>query len=123
MANEIKVTAKITYNNTPIANISRAETDVTFNITGTRYTQIVQDVSTTEEPLELGDVPSAGLGWCWLKNLDPANYINVGPAAADAYLIKLKPLEPAVFRLNTSIVPVVKANSADCDMEVLILED
>ncbi len=123
MANEIMVTAKITYNNTPIANISRDETDVSFDITGTRYTQVVQDVSTVEEVLQLGDVPSAGLGWCWLKNLDPTNFVNVGPAAGDAYLLKLKALEPAVFRLQLSIVPVVKADTADCDMEVLILED
>lgn len=123
MADELRLTTKLTYNNTPIANISRDETDVTFDVTGTRYSQVVQEIGTVEEPLTLGDVPSANLGYCWLKNLDPTNFINIGPAAGDAYLVKLKPLESAVFRLMTSITPVCKADTAACDAEVLIIED
>lgn len=123
MANELKITAKITFNKTPVANVSRDETDVTFDVTGTRYSQVVQEFGTVEEPLTLGDVPIAGLGYCWLKNLDPTNFVLIGPAAGDAYLIKLKPVESAVFRLNLSITPVVKADTAACDVEVLIVED
>lgn len=123
MADELRITAKITYNNSPITNITRDETDKTFNVTGTRYSQVVQEVGTTEEALTLGDVPSASLGYCWMKNLDPTNFILLTGAATEVYLMKLKALESAVFRLNLSIVPFIKADSAACDVEVLIIED
>lgn len=123
MANEISMTVKITFNKTPVANVERDETDVGVDVTGTRYHQGVQEVGTTEEVLVLGDIPIASLGYCWLKNLDATNFVQFGPAAADAYLIKLKTLESALFRLNLSITPVCKADTAACDVEVLIIED
>lgn len=123
MADELKITAKITYNKSPVANVSRDETDKTIDVTGTRYSQVVQDVNTTEEALTLGDVPSASLGYCWMKNLDPTNFVLLTGAATEVYLIKLKALESAIFRLNLSIVPFIKADSSPCDVEVLIVED
>lgn len=123
MGNELKITAKITFNKTPVANVSRDETDVTYDVIGKRYQQGVQEVGTTEEPLVIGDVPSAGLGYMWIKNLDPTNFVQIGPAAGDAYLLKFKPTESGVFRLNPGITAVCKADTDVCDMEVLIIED
>lgn len=123
MANELMITAKITFNKTPVANITRNETDKTFDVSGKRYSQVVQEVATTEEALTLGDVPSANLGYCWMKNLDPTNFILVTGAAGDVYLMKFKPLESGLFRLNLSIDPFIKADTDPCDVEVLIVED
>lgn len=123
MANEIKLTAKITFDKGSVAGVERDETDKSFNVTGTRYNQGVQNVGTSEEAMALGDVPAASIGYCHMKNLDATNFIEVRPGTGTADLLKLKPGESALFRITLSMTPWLIADTGACDVEILIIED
>lgn len=123
MANEITMTAKISFDKGLVVGVSRDETDKQVDVAGTRYTQIVQEIGTSEEVIALGDVPSASIGYCHMKNLDATNFVEVRPALGAADLMKLKPGESAVFRFTLSVVPAMIADTGACDVEILIIED
>lgn len=123
MANEIKLTAKITFDKGAVVGVKRDESDKTFDVAGTRYHQGVQNVGTSEEAVTLGDIPVAGLGYCHIKNLDATNFVKFRPGTGLADMLKLKPLESCLFRWMTSITPFCIADTAAVDIEILIIED
>lgn len=124
MANEIQMTAKITFDKGLVVGVGRDETDVNVDVAGTRYTQIVQEIGfAAEELISLGDVPSASLGYCHMKNLDATNFVQIRPATGVADMCKLKAGESCLFRWMTGITPYMIANTAAVDVEILIIED
>lgn len=63
-------------------------------------------------------------GWCYMKNIDLQNFITFGVFVVTYFpLGKLKPGETALFRLNPGAVFAVKADTADAQLQILILED
>ena len=123
MANEITITASLAFAKGSVANVSRAITAVQFDVSGTRYSQIVQAVGTGEEALDFGDVPTAQGGYCFMKNLDATNFVEVRPGTGIADLIKMKPLEVCLFRITPAATPWMIADTDPCDVEILIVED
>jgi hypothetical protein len=75
------------------------------------------------------DVTTTGittLGYCWLKNLDSSNYVEWGPLDTAVFypIGKMKPGESAgPFRLSPGKTLHLKANMANCKVQVIILED
>jgi hypothetical protein len=74
------------------------------------------------EALPMGDVGTAG--WAWFVNLDATNYVEIGVDVAAAFvpMVRLKPGEPALFRLATN-APYAKANVAAVKLDYEIFEN
>ncbi len=93
-----------------------------ITVSGTNVHSTIQNVGITEEQIAFGDVATPG--YCYLRNLDPTNYIEIRPATAVADLIKLKPGEIALFRLAADCTaPFAIANTAGCELEIMLFED
>lgn len=121
MANEISLTASLAFAKGNFDSLSRSRT-MSVNVTGARATHVVQSVNTAEEAMTLGDV-SAG-GYCWVRNLDATNYVEIRGATGDQALIRLKAGEVALFRLSAgATAPFVIANTAACNIEIFLIED
>ncbi len=123
MANEIKLTTKITFDKGSVAGVKRDETDKSFDVSGSKYSQTVQNVNTSEEAIALGDIVVANLGYCHIKNLDATNFISIRPGTGLADMLKLKPSESCLFRWEPGITPFWIADTGTCDVEILIIED
>lgn len=82
-----------------------------------------QDIGTTEEVIDLGDVSTNG--YCILTNLDAANYVEWGPESAGAMVTmgKLKSGEYAIFRMAPGVVLRAKANTSNVLLDVRLYED
>ncbi len=62
--------------------------------------------------------------WCFLRNLDPTNYIKIGPTTGGAILemARLLPGESMLFPIGPSVVLRAQAAVAACKLEKFILE-
>jgi len=125
MANEILMTAKLAFDKGLVVGVSRDESDKNVTVTGARYSQVVQNVGfAAEEAMEMGDVGAANAGYCHIKNLDSTNFITYGPLATETHLGRLNAGESALLRLNkAAATAVIQANTAACDVEILVVED
>lgn len=95
--------------------------DITQNNPGQGgYTQLI---GTTEEVVNFGDITTEG--YMTLQNIDPTNYVTYGPESAGAMVVmgKLKPGEPAVFRVAPGVVMRAKADTAAILLDVRLNED
>lgn len=64
-------------------------------------------------------------GWTYVKNLDPANYVELGPVNGGTFYgaWKLKAGEECCFRFSNTNPIHIKANTAACDCLVIVLND
>lgn len=122
MANELTITCKGT-----LVNSGHKET---FDVSNLKVTQAaigahcpVVSVGTSEEDLSVGDVTT--LGWLFLKNLDPTNYVTWGPKSAGAMVAlgRIEPGECACLRLEPGITICWAANTAAVKVKVQLLQD
>jgi hypothetical protein len=120
MAAEITLRASLAFRKgSDMDGIDPGEISVTM--TGTKAQRGVQLIGTVEEALLLGE-PGAG-GWLILQNLDPTNYVQVRGASGALPLARLKPGEPALFRLDATSTPYLIANTTACSVRYLLLSD
>lgn len=61
-------------------------------------------------------------GWCRMVNLDPNNFVEWGSGSMDL-VGKMKPGEPTLFRIRPGSDLHLKADTADCEVQVTIFED
>jgi len=82
----------------------------------------VQNIGTTEEALDLGDVTVPGIAI--FENLDDTNYVEIGskPAATFYPLVKVKPGEKYILRLGVT-APFAKADTAAVELDYRIYDD
>jgi hypothetical protein len=80
----------------------------------------VQDVGTTHELLDVGDVGTEGM--VHVRNLDSTNYVEIGVDVAATFypVIKLSPGDPAVFPAGATLY--ARANTAAVKLDSMILE-
>jgi hypothetical protein len=119
MANEATVTTSLQFAKGSV-NLTLSDAASTFDVTGTRYVRGVQDVGTVEEALDMGDLTDPG--WCYMRNLDTSNFVLVYAANGETNFMKLKAGEHACFRL-VATAPSVKADTANVDLEYMIVQD
>lgn len=85
----------------------------------------VQQIGTTAEDLDYGDVAAANAGYLYLENLDSTNYVEYG--LNDAGTIKkvgrLKPGEIAFFRVNPSAQVMMQANTGPVNVGFRLYRD
>ena len=64
-------------------------------------------------------------GFCVLINRDSTNFVEYRSATGSANdHVKMKAGEPAVFRFGSNVsAPYLIADTAPCDVEVLLFED
>lgn len=81
-----------------------------------------QIVPTSDTVVDLGDLVAAR--WCYLRNLDTTNYIELGPTSGGAIvkMVKLKAGEACLFPLAASVVLRAIANTGSVNLKKLILE-
>lgn len=122
MANEITVTmtARVV-NGSFKAAFEPATKQITQSAIGAHCP--VWNVGTSEEDLSLGDISTPGV--IGLLNTDTTNYVQIGPKSGGAMvpIIKLKPGEPAFFRLDSGVTLRAVANAAACKVMVWALEN
>lgn len=124
MANEIRVGASLECNNGNfiLPKVGGNTQNVTQNTLGGGVPGMVS-IGTSEEDIVTTDIST--LGWCFIKNLDPTNFIKYGPKSGGSMIEfgKLKAGEAAVFRLMTGITIRAVADTAACKVQILILND
>jgi len=59
---------------------------------------------------------------CVIRNLDATNFISVG-SSTGSYLIKALPGESYFFRLIPSLTLYLKADTANCLLDITVLEN
>jgi len=120
MANEITASAALSFLKSPAAKVSMASASQSFDVAGAYSIRNVQLIGTSAEALMLGEVGTPG--WFYIKNLDTGNYIEILTGVAGSAFLKLKPGEFALGRFGCA-APAAKANTADCKIEYLIIEN
>ena len=114
MANEITITAGLVLTN---GNLS-----VKVNPESTRFDQVTRrgggpgtvDVGTVEQTVDFGGIVP---GFVILKNLDDTNFVELG-FSSGVYGIKLQPGSLALFELVAGTSVFVKADTADCAVQI-----
>jgi hypothetical protein len=81
----------------------------------------IQTIGITYEAIALGDVTTEG--WCYLRNLDAANFVDVGTDGGAALVpcMRLLAGEVALFRISTNALFAL-ADTAPCQVDVMIFE-
>lgn len=96
---------------------------------GARQTRLIQNVGTSPEALQMGEITSPGV--VMLKNLDPTNFIEVKTGTGGDVFAKLKPDTLADGTGGFCVLdcagsdaqaPYVVADTAACRMAVLVVE-
>ncbi len=126
MANEIAIGISFTCNNGYMRDqYSPGQIQVTQANVG--RAGHVQNVGTTEEVLDFGDINTNG--YIILRNLSETNYVTYGPEESGAMVVvgKLKPGEIAILRVAPTVVMRAQAeNTSSADyafLEVRLYED
>jgi len=119
MASELTVSAALAFKKGGVAP-AISKTNITFNVTGTKFVQGIQQIGTSAEALDIGDITT--VGWALIENLDSTNFVTVRDGAAGADVVKLKAGEFFVGRLATS-TPFLIANTAAVNVQYLVVED
>lgn len=118
MANEATVTTSLQFKKGNV-DLTLSDAAKKFDVTGTRYQRAVQNVGTSEEALDMGDITDPG--WAYFRNLDTSNYVEIRAATGDAACIRINAGESCCFRL-VATAPFVIANTASLDLEYMIVQ-
>jgi len=92
----------------------------TVTLAGPGLFENVWMVGTSEETLDVQDVPT--LGYAFMRNTDTTNFINVG-VTTGVYFMRLKPGEYAWFRLEPGVTIFGLADTAAVNLWVKIFND
>lgn len=127
MANEITVTAELSYTNTSV-NIATQDLAVTspgtFTIIGQKFVLNTFSVPTTAGGtiLPLGSIGT--LGWAMVKNNDAVNYVEILVTTSGTAIIKLKAGECALFRFGSGVTaPAALANTGAVVVQYMFIEN
>lgn len=118
MADELTITASLKFVKGDVS-LSRSKSGIRIDVTGDKHIDMVQEIGTSEEALSLGEAGAGG--YMLLENLDTTNYIEIRANTGVADLVKLKAGEVAMFRTAADAVPYAIANTAACDLRIIII--
>lgn len=118
MANELKLSFSLSFSKGGVV-VRRSYSD-TIDVAGNVAVQSVQTIGTSEEVLT---IPSdlATVGYAFIHNLDASNFVQIGPSTGRTDF-KLFAGEATLFRLNSGTTIYVKADTASCDVEFILIE-
>ena len=121
MANELKMNIGVTYANGAMSD--SVSTSFSVNQSTLAFQGDVISVGTSEQDLVTSNITT--LGWLYMKNLDPANYVQWGPKSSGAMVPvgKLEAGESAMLRLAPGITFRWAANTAAVKVLVKLYDD
>jgi len=120
MSREIRASGKLRFKlgDTDVVIEGRSVIDVS----GDAFVRFRQNVGTSEEALEVGDIGT--LGWAFFINHDATNYVEISSGSGVQALIRVEAGEIAgPFRLSQGATLYATANTAAVDLEGLVIED
>lgn len=119
MANELTLNASMNYADSESADETIEVVEKLASVATKRYTKVKQNIGTSEEAINLGDISAPG--WVLLRNRDETNYIEIKVATSAAIFAKLLPGEFCFLRLGSGAqAPYAIANTAACQLEIFI---
>lgn len=122
MADEITALSKFTLDNGSLKYTSNPGS-IQIDQTTARMFASVVTVGTTEEVVTFGDVAAPRV--CVMQNLDATNHCEWGPTDSGAMVVagRLRPSSIASqFEIDPGITLRMKADTAACDVLVIVLE-
>lgn len=120
MANEVTVTGSLSVTEAGITKtVAKTAAQYDLATTPTKFQEHIQDVGTSEEALDMGDITAPG--WFYLENLDATNFVQVYAATAETSFAKLLPGEFIMGKLEAT-APVVKADTASCKVRFFLYQ-
>lgn len=123
MADEIKVSLSIVYNNTSAAGLSRNINAGTINIdqaTMGLYGKVQSISSTGSTTLTVLDDVITTEGLLYMKNLDATNFVTYGSSLLE---FKIKAGQIALQRVTPNATIQIKADTAPVKVEAVVFED
>ena len=123
MSNEITVTSRLRCVNGNLTE-DRNPGQLSFDQAALGAHGPTHVIGTSEEDIASGDI--ATLGWLYMRNLDPANYVTWGPKTGGGDLLpigRLKAGETALLRLEPGVTLRMQANTAPCKVQFLFLDN
>ena len=118
MADELTLNASMVFDDGDSV-ISIDLVDLQVSPTTVRPVRLQQSIGTSEEAINLGDISTPR--WCFLKNLDATNYVEIKVATGGAIFAKLLPGEACLLPLGSgATAPYAIANTAACVLDILI---
>jgi hypothetical protein len=124
MANEITVSIALALANGSLRdNVSYLSDQV--NQSANELLRKVVNIPTTAGGTVISTSEVTTLGYMYVVNLDPTNFVKYGPTSGGSIVDfgKLKPGEHAVLRLMTGISLRFIADTAACDVLVVVYND
>lgn len=122
MANEISISAQLSANksSTQVASGSQSKS---VDMAGDQMIANVQIIGTSAEALSLVDVTVGG--YLFVRNMDATNFVQLAldSAVATQIFAKLKPSEFCLFRPPAGATIYAKADTANCNLQVVAVED
>lgn len=123
MADEITVEATLTIDN---GNLQRADPDDPLVITQAVAKGPVPGmvtVTTTAAAISLTGLTTYGL--VKVKNMSSTNYVSYGVYVSSVFypLIRIKPGEYYVWRMEPGVAPYMQANLDSCDVQIEAYND
>lgn len=123
MANEIKSIIDFKAKTAEGAEVVKYD-KLQITMTGDAVAHYTQSIPTSNTTLNHNsgslDTDIAIPGLVVIKNLDATNYVEIG--LTSSYAIKLKAKETCVFRASSGAL-FAQANTAACNIEVIVCED
>ena len=124
MANEKTVSITLSVKNGDLDRTSKVN-NLKLDQTNARAASDTQTVGTTEELLAVGDLTTPAE--CYLRNLDATNFVTVGVKPASTYYpvfrLKANSKMPLCGLIESGVSLYVKADTAACDIDKLILDE
>jgi hypothetical protein len=118
MANELTLSASIKFAKGSIS-VSEGKSGVQLDVAGDDFVTKTQNIGTSEEPLNLGDISTPG--YVLMRNTDATNFVSVRSGSGAANLIKIPAGGIALFMCEAS-APHVIANTAAVKIEYTMIE-
>ena len=120
MADEITVSASL---QSAVNRLSRSAVSLSVDQDAVGKWDVLVNVGITEEAITPAEITTEG--WCLLVNTDDTNFITYGPEDTGAMIPFgiMEPGEPAIFRWSPGMVLRAEADTAACEMAVVLLED
>lgn len=126
MANEITLAGSLSYEDSEGTEQSLSMANVIKSVTTKKITRLKQNVATSEEAINLGDVTAPG--YAILINRDETNFINLKVATGGAIFARLDADTAgngtggfAILKFGSGAqAPYAIADTAACQMDILI---
>ena len=120
MADELKITIAATYINGTLRD-TIAPGQIEIDAATNELWRGTMNVGTSDETISPLDITT--MGYWYVRNLDPTNYIEIGPNSDGNVLepfIKLLAGENAIFPVVPGLTIKAKANTAAVDLEIRV---